>query len=89
MDINAIAVTATAIATQVGLKIIGAAILWFVGRRLISFAGTILSKALSRQSLDTTIAGYIKSTVTVTLNIALVVALLGTLWAHRGWPTLR
>src|SRR6185295_19189702 len=77
MDINAIAVTATAIATQVGLKILGAAILWFVGRRLISFTGAILSKALARQSLDVTIAGYIKSTVTVLLNIALVVALLG------------
>src|SRR3954469_21676962 len=77
MDINAIAVTATTIATQVGLKILGAAVLWFVGRRLISFTGNILSKALGRQSLDVTIAGYIKSTVTVLLNIALVVALLG------------
>lgn len=77
MDINAIAVTATAIATQVGLKILGAAVLWFVGRRLIHFAGSILSKALARQSLDVTISGYIKSTVTVLLNIALIVALLG------------
>ncbi|MEO8125587.1 MAG: mechanosensitive ion channel family protein [Bryobacteraceae bacterium] len=77
MDINAIAVTATAIATQVGLKMLGAAVLWFVGRRLIHFAGSILSKALARQSLDSTISGYIKSTVTVLLNIALIVALLG------------
>ncbi len=77
MDINAIAVTATTIATQVGLKILGAAVLWFVGRRLIHFTGSILAKALARQSLDATIAGYIKSTVTVLLNIALVVALLG------------
>lgn len=77
MDINAIAVTATAIATQVGLKILGAAVLWFVGRRLIHFTGGILSKALARQSLDVTISGYIKSTVTVLLNIALIVALLG------------
>src|SRR4051812_2101188 len=77
MDINAIAVTATTIATQVGLKILGAAVLWFVGRRLIPFTGNLLSKALGRQSLDVTIAGYIKSTVTVLLNIALIVALLG------------
>jgi small conductance mechanosensitive channel len=77
MDINAIAVTATAIATQVGLKILGAAVLWFVGRRLIHFTGSILSKALARQKLDITIAGYIESTVTVLLNIALIVALLG------------
>jgi len=77
MDINAIVVTATAIATQVGLKILGAAVLWFVGRRLIHFAGSILSKALGRQNLDVTISGYIKSTVTVLLNIALIVALLG------------
>ena len=77
MDINAIALTATTIATQVGLKILGAAVLWFVGRRLIHFAGNILSKALARQSLDATISGYIKSTVMVLLNIALIVALLG------------
>jgi len=77
MDINAFAATATAIATQIGLKILGAAVLWFVGRRLIQFAGNILSKALARQSLDVTISNYIKSTITVLLNIALIVALLG------------
>lgn len=77
MDINAIRLTATTIATQVGLKILGAAILWFIGTRLIRFTGSVLSKALARQSFDVTISGYIKSTVGVLLNIALIVALLG------------
>ena len=77
MDIHALAATATAVATQLGLKILGSAVLWVVGRWLIRFSVGIVARALARQSLDVTVSGYIRSTISVLLNIALVVALLG------------
>lgn len=68
---------ALTVLTQVGMKVIGALILWLVGRMLIRFAMQVTGHALSRQSVDSTIAGYIRSSLGVVLNIALIVALLG------------
>jgi small conductance mechanosensitive channel len=48
-----------------------------VGRRLIGFSVNMLRTALHRQSVDPTLIRYVGSAVTVLLNIALVVALLG------------
>jgi small conductance mechanosensitive channel len=76
-DGNAILQTITTTATQVGLKVLGAFILWLVGRRLIDFAVSLLRAALHRQSVDPTLVRYLGSAVTVMLNIILVVALLG------------
>jgi hypothetical protein len=40
------------------MNIVGAAVLWFVARRLIQFAGSI--EGADTASLDVTIAGYIQ-----------------------------
>lgn len=77
IDTNAVLQNATAVLTQVGLKVVGALILWLVGRTLIRFASRLTGHALARQSVDSTIASYIRSSIDVVLNIALVVALLG------------
>jgi small conductance mechanosensitive channel len=61
----------------VGLKVIGAIFLWIAGRFLIKVAVNLTSKALDRQHLDTTIVSYIRSSLSVVLTIALIVALLG------------
>lgn len=62
---------------QFGLKILGAILLWAVGRTLISFAISLLRKVLMRRPIEPTVVNYLASTVSVLLNITLVVAILG------------
>ena len=64
-------------ATDIGLKIVGAIIFWIIGRWLIGLAGRLLQQAMSRQKVDPTLMRYVGSFLTVTLNIVLVVAILG------------
>lgn len=66
-----------AIATAVGLKIVGAIILYMVGRWLIGFAISMLSKVLTARQFDPTLQRYIANILSVLLNIVLVVAILG------------
>lgn len=63
--------------TAVALKVLGAIILWFVGRWLIRFAQRLMTRALQRQAFDPTLANYLRSAVGIILNVILVVALLG------------
>src|SRR6478672_5909928 len=74
---NLVTQNALTLLTQVGLKLIGAVALWFVGRFLIVFAVDLLGRAMNRQRLDQTVITYARSTVNVALTLALVVALLG------------
>jgi small conductance mechanosensitive channel len=77
IDLAAISANALNLLTVVGLKIIGALIIWVIGRALIRLAVNLLDRALMRQGLDATVAGYIKTSAGVLLSIALIVALLG------------
>ncbi|MEM7794768.1 MAG: mechanosensitive ion channel family protein [Cyanobacteria bacterium P01_C01_bin.118] len=74
-----IATNATNIIIQVGLQLIGAILLWIVGRWLIKFAIGLLTKSLKNSTIDSTLIVYLKSTLGVLLNIVLVVAILGFL----------
>ena len=62
---------------QFGIKILGAILLWIVGRALISFAISLMRRALMKRPIEPTIINYLASTVSVLLNITLVVAILG------------
>jgi small conductance mechanosensitive channel len=62
---------------QFGLKILGAIVLWAVGRTLISFAISLLKRALSKRPIEPTVVHYLASVISVLLNITLVVAILG------------
>jgi len=64
-------------AADVGMKIIAAIIFWIVGRWLIGLVGRLLQQALERQKVDPTLMRYIGNFLAVTLNIILVVAILG------------
>jgi small conductance mechanosensitive channel len=64
-------------ATDIGLKILGAIVFWVVGRWLIGLAARLLQQAMARQKVDPTLMRYVGSFLTVTLNIVLVVAILG------------
>jgi small conductance mechanosensitive channel len=69
------AVLATAYA--LGLQIVGAIILFIVGRWLINFVIRLVNAGLKRQTFDPILAGYIGSALQVLLNIVLVISLLG------------
>ena len=69
--------TAQPILIAFGLKVIGAVIAFMVGRWLIHLATRLVGAAMTRQELDPTVQRYMVSLITVSLNIILVVAILG------------
>ena len=77
IKLDAILATAYGILTTVGLQIIGAIILFIVGRWLINFVIKLVNVGLKRQTFDPILAGYVGSILSVLLNIILVISLLG------------
>ena len=65
------------IAYDIGLKILGAIVLWIVGRMLISLVQRAIRGRMTAHSVDTTLAKYADSASGILLNIVLVVAVLG------------
>jgi small conductance mechanosensitive channel len=66
-----------AYATEFGTKLVAVIIFWIVGRWLIGLVGRMLQGVLERQKVDATLMRYIINFVGVTLNIVLIVAILG------------
>ena len=64
-------------ATDVGLKILAAIAFWVIGRWLIGLAVRLVRGSLERQKVDPTVLRYLGSVITVTLNILLVIGILG------------
>ncbi|HEY0725076.1 MAG TPA: mechanosensitive ion channel family protein [Pyrinomonadaceae bacterium] len=64
-------------------KVLLALVLWFVGRWLIGLAVKLVSRAMERQKLDTTITQYLASGLTILLKVVLIVSILG----YFGIPT--
>ncbi len=64
------------IAYGVGLKLLGALLLWIVGRMLINMAKNLVSGRMEKQKLDPTLVRYVDSSLGVLLNIILIVAVL-------------
>ena len=58
------------------LKVIGALIIWVIGRKLIHVAARFVVRSL-RYPFDQTVAAYIGTAVSVMLTIGLILALLG------------
>jgi small conductance mechanosensitive channel len=77
MDMHAWWEATATIFTAVGLKILGAAVLYLVGRRLITMAVGLLARLLTARSFDPTLQRYVVNILVVGLNIVLVVAILG------------
>ncbi|MEI9947673.1 MAG: mechanosensitive ion channel family protein [Pseudomonadota bacterium] len=63
--------------TNVGLKVVGAIILYLIGRWLINWVITLVQRALERQRVDPTLLRYVGTFISVLANIALVIAILG------------
>ena len=77
MDVNKTMQTVLDVGIVVGFRVVGAIIFYLVGRWLISFAIRLVSAALEKQKVDPTLLRYIGTVISVTLNIILVVAILG------------
>ena len=77
MNLEQAADAAMTVVVQAGLRVFGAVALWLAGRWLIRFTLNVLTQALSRQTVDQTLARYILASLSVVLNIALVVSILG------------
>jgi small conductance mechanosensitive channel len=64
-------------ATDVGIKILAAIAFWMIGRWLIGMVLGMIRASLEKQKVDPTVLRYVGSVVTVTLNVLLVVGILG------------
>lgn len=60
-----------------GIRVLEALALWIVGRWLIGFAISLIGRGMTRQKIDPTLIRYIQNAVAATLNIVLVIAILG------------
>ena len=77
IDFNQVMQTITTIGVAFGLKVLGAIVVWVVGRYLINLAVRLVSASLEKQKVDPTVLRYLGTVISVTLNIILVVAILG------------
>lgn len=64
-------------AMEFGVKILAAIAFWVIGRMLIGFVVNLVRGALERQKVDPTALRYVGSIITVTLNVLLVIGILG------------
>ena len=69
--------TAVATLTSVGLSVLGALVLYLVGRWLINWMVSLVQRALERQKVDPTLLRYVGTFIQVLANVALVIAILG------------
>jgi small conductance mechanosensitive channel len=77
MDWNNVVKVIETTVTGVGLQVLGAIALYIVGRWLISFAVGLVQKGLSGQKIEPTLLRFLGNTISVILNITLVIAILG------------
>src|SRR3954462_2867734 len=77
MDVNALVQNASVTLVAVAWKVTGAAALWLIGRWLIGFALRLMGRGFEKQQFDVTLARYIHTALSILLNVALAVAVLG------------
>jgi small conductance mechanosensitive channel len=62
--------------TEYGIKVLGAIVIWFVGRWVIGKCDKLIGLALGHRQMDPTLVKYISSIVSTGLNIFLILAIL-------------
>jgi small conductance mechanosensitive channel len=77
MNLNVALQTVIATGTWLGLQVIGAIAMWIIGRWLIRVAVRLIARVLNREHTDATLVRYACSIVSVTLDILLIIAILG------------
>jgi small conductance mechanosensitive channel len=79
MDLHEIFAAAIVTLMAVAWKLAGALLLWVVGSWLIRFTLRLVSASMSRHHVDTTLARYLHTGLSIALKIILIVAMLGFL----------
>jgi small conductance mechanosensitive channel len=64
-------------AIELAIKVLAAIAFWIIGRWLIGKVVSVLQAGMNRNSVDPTLTKYLGSIVTIALNIALVLGILG------------
>ena len=77
MNPDQILTTITDVGLRVALQVLGALVVFIVGRRLIDLSVRLISGALTRQHVDATLLRYVGNFTAAALNIVLVMAILG------------
>jgi len=77
MDTSAWFQSVINLAMQAGIRVLGAIALWIIGRWLARFAVRLLSRVMQRGGVDETLIGYVRHSLTATLNVILIVLILG------------
>lgn len=77
MDFAKLQDTVTTTLAELAFKVLAAFVFWIIGRWLIGTVVRMVQSALAKQKVDPTLLRYAGSIVTVTLNIILVVGILG------------
>jgi small conductance mechanosensitive channel len=77
IDLNLVTQNAVVTLTALAWKVAGAFALWLAGRWLIRLALRLMASALQRQHVEPTLVRYFQTGLSVVLNIALTVAILG------------
>jgi small conductance mechanosensitive channel len=62
---------------EASLKIVSAIVLWLIGRWLIQLVQKLIRAGLVQQKWDPTLLRYVHSIVSITLNVLLVIGILG------------
>ena len=77
MDLSQIHGYLSTTAADLAVKVLAAIAFWIVGRWLIGRVIAVMQAAMNRNNVDPTLTKYLGSIVAVTLNIALVLGILG------------
>lgn len=77
MDLSAIQMFVSTTLLDVAFKVLAAIAFWIVGRWLIHRVIVVMQAAMARNHVDATLTKYLGSIVTIALNIALVLGILG------------
>ncbi|WP_437617874.1 mechanosensitive ion channel family protein [Sorangium sp. So ce1151] len=65
-----------ALGVNVGAKIVGALLVWVIGRVIIRGVLSVMQRSAALKKLDATLAHYLESATSVLLNILLIIAVL-------------
>ncbi len=77
MNWNSIIQVVQAKAATVAFEVVGAIVLYLVGRWLISLVVSAMQRILTKQQIEPTVMRFAGNTLSVVLNLTLVVAILG------------
>jgi small conductance mechanosensitive channel len=77
MDMAAVETFLRVTALQLGIKILAAIAFWVVGRWIIVRVVRLVQAGMDRKQLDPTLSRYLGTIINVTLNVVLVIGILG------------